>query len=500
MATKDNRIDLQIGPAIAEFRHRLHVVLAGRSFLGLVAAWGFLWGAAALVGRATRLWEDPSPATLAVGLPLLAALAWARARGRLPSDESLIALFDRNNGCGGVLMSYREAGAESWTKTLPQLTAPDLRWRVPPRRLILVVLGWMFAAAVLAVPVQFIVPTGPGALKVDDEVKKLTAELETLKNEEIIPASMAEKLQERLESLKSAGAGDDPSRTWEALDHLEQAAARAAKEGMEKALAETERMARAQQEIEDALRNGLPQDLAMPDLDWDKMNQKGTESARLPTGHGGGQKPDPSEKKDPTKQDLASASQALSAKMNSMMSKFNRLGSGRKLDPKILSRLGALKPLMVIDPSMLGSGSFTLGSGPYTIATSGTFVPGKPGGKTGSSTVLVPVAVPTSGGEGQPGNGGIGRGRGDAPMRFADSTSPEGAKFKEQMLQPNEASKWAESQVVGEAMTAPSADPANAAPSTGGVLQVGQDKSAPATTRVILPRHRSAVKRFFRRD
>ena len=497
------RTDIQTGASslsvIADFRHRLHVVLAGRSFLGLIAAWFFVWGVGALILRATRLVEEPSPVTMVLGIPLMMILAWARARGRVPDDESLIALFDRANDCGGLLMAANVAGADSWAREIPSLAPPDLRWRVPPRRLALVILGGCFAAAVLVIPMRFIVPPGPGVLKVDDEVNALKTELETLANEEIIPASMAEKLQERLDSLKSAGTGDDPARTWEALDHLEQAAARAAKEGLEKAVAETERMARAQQEIEDALRSGLPESVELPDLDWDKMNAKGTESARLPTGHGGGPKPDPGEKKPPTRQDLASASQRLSSKMNSMMSKFNRMGTGRKLDPKLLSRLQGLKPLMVVDPSMFASGTFELGSGPFTIATSGRFVPASPGDKPGSNTVLVPVAVPVDGGEGQPGNGGIDRGRGDAAMRYADSTSPEGAKFQEQVLSPNEASRWAESQVIGEAMTAPQADP-QAGPSTGGALQAGQARNAPATTRVILPRHRATVKRFFRRD
>src|SRR5262249_56253533 len=61
-----------------------------------------------------------------------------------------------------------------------------------------------------------------------------------------------EALEQKLDQLGLEASGEDPAKTWEALDHLNDAVEKAAKEAAEAASARRERLARAE-----ALAEGL---------------------------------------------------------------------------------------------------------------------------------------------------------------------------------------------------------------------------------------------------
>jgi DNA-binding transcriptional ArsR family regulator len=96
-----------------------------------------------------------------------------------------------------------------------------------------------------------------------------------------------------------------------------------------------------------------------------------------------------------------------------------------------------------------------------------------------------------------PGNGGVDRGRGDAPMTWSDGTSERGAKFKEQVLSPSVLAGLKDSQLVGRSLGAPSVEKSGAARS--GALSGASSGGGSAYTQSVLPRHKGAVKRYFER-
>ena len=49
----------------------------------------------------------------------------------------------------------------------------------------------------------------------------MAAGIDVLKEEEIIDSSKTEMLEEKLSQLQEDASGEDPVKTWEALDHLE---------------------------------------------------------------------------------------------------------------------------------------------------------------------------------------------------------------------------------------------------------------------------------------
>ena len=77
--------------------------------------------------------------------------------------------------------------------------------------------------------------------------------------------AQAEALEQKLGQLGREASGDDPVKTWEALDHLEDAVDKAAKAAAESAVAESERLARAEA-LSEALSEGLKAGVNQMDL------------------------------------------------------------------------------------------------------------------------------------------------------------------------------------------------------------------------------------------
>lgn len=73
-----------------------------------------------------------------------------------------------------------------------------------------------------------------------------------MKEAEVIEEAKAEALEQKLDQLAAEASGEDPAKTWEALDHMNDAVEKAAKEAAENANAKQERLAKAE-----ALAEGL---------------------------------------------------------------------------------------------------------------------------------------------------------------------------------------------------------------------------------------------------
>lgn len=96
---------------------------------------------------------------------------------------------------------------------------------------------------------------------------------------------------------------------------------------------------------------------------------------------------------------------------------------------------------------------------------------------------------------GNPGSGGISRGRGDADLTWGDESTLENAKFKESVLPPGMLDKPRD-EVIGLTSAAPETDVAASAPRSAAraATAASGDETWKGTVR---PRHRSVVKRYF---
>ncbi|MBI1373203.1 MAG: hypothetical protein GC159_10770 [Phycisphaera sp.] len=100
---------------------------------------------------------------------------------------------------------------------------------------------------------------------------------------------------------------------------------------------------------------------------------------------------------------------------------------------------------------------------------------------------------------GRPGKGGITRGRGDAPLTWKDPTNEQGAGFKEEVLPASAFNQAKDSQLIGVSSSAPKVAE-DKGPDAASALNGASAGGGSANKQAVLPRHRQAVERYFKRE
>jgi hypothetical protein len=238
--------------AVRTFRRRLAALLLGRQAVGLTALWLFVWGCAVIALRAAA-GVDRLPLLWGLaGLPVCLVFAWLIARRQVPGVAAVRALLDRVGHCGGLLMAGDERPLGAWERELPQVSLPQLRWRAR-RAWGLLLAGAAFTAAAFLLPQRLAALGTNPPLDVGNEVERLAQQLDVLKEEKLLDPARAEDLKQKLDKIREEARGKDPSRTLEALDHLEDLVRKTAQESAEDALRKTEQMSR-EESLAEALR------------------------------------------------------------------------------------------------------------------------------------------------------------------------------------------------------------------------------------------------------
>jgi hypothetical protein len=463
--------------AVRAFLRKATATLALRHALKWSAAWLFFWGLAVLVLRAA-FGADALPLLWGLtALALILAAALVAAVRRRPSAASAYALVDRVFSCGGLVMASSEATLGAWESQVPPLRAPALRWR-DRRTPVLFAAACVFAGASFAVPRWFVAAAAGNPLRVEKEVAALKEQIEALKEEKILPPEQAAEMEERLRQTAEAASGEDPAKTWEALDHLSEVTAKAARASAEEALREAEKLARAE-----ALAGGLANDASKLDSaalaegmkELAKMVDKAAaESAALKEGLSK-KLSEACKSGSLTPGQCGELAKALGECREGLAVSLGRLGDAKLIDAELAGRCASLQP---------GEGA---GEG---LAA---FLKDSAGENAGLSS-LEQINLWLDGG---PGRGGVTRGRGDAPMTWKDPSSKEGTEFKEEALAPG-AGSLKDSRLMGVSVGAPTVEAAGG-PAKSGALNETQSGGGSANTRTVLPRHRGAVQRYFER-
>lgn len=453
--------------SIHRFIRTLSLLLAFRQSLTFVTIWFFIWGAVALVLRAASATPRGRLLWGAAGIAVAVIAAAIVSRRRLPSRDSVRAMLDDRNDCGGLLMAGADADLGTWR--VPEVTLPKLRWR-KARAFGMLAAASAFVLISLLAPVRFVTINAARPMDVSREVENLSAQIEALKEAQVIEEAKAEALEQKLDQLGQEASGEDPAKTWEALDHLNDAVEKAAKEAAEAANARQERLARAE-----ALAEGLT-------AGADQLDSKTMTEAMRTLGE-----------------------------MTREAVKENESLAG-DLSPETLEAIksGSLKAEHLKDLSKaLSQSNSALNQKLSKLSKSGMVNPNALKGgaqanrrdNSGLARFLKENAEKMSVDEATlkwcEGKGGVDRGRGDAAMTWTDGPNEKGARFKEKVLPPSSVAGLNDSQLVGLSASAPTV-------SAGGVAAHGALNSAAsgggsAYTQTILPRHRGAVRRYFDR-
>jgi hypothetical protein len=231
--------------AVRQFSRHLAGLLLFKQALGFATAWLFIWGTTVLALR-SALGTPRLPMLWGLaGLVPCIGIAWLAARRRVPALASVRALLDQQSRSGGLLMAGAEQPLGRWEASLAPVVIPQVRWH--SRR------AWLtLAAAVAFLVLAFLVPqrlaelgSGP-RLEVGKDVEKLAEQIEVLKEEKILEPTRADDLEKQLDKVRDDALGRDPTKTLEALDHLENETKKSAREAAEEAGRKSEKLAQAQ--------------------------------------------------------------------------------------------------------------------------------------------------------------------------------------------------------------------------------------------------------------
>jgi len=391
---------------------------------------------------------------------------------RIPSWSSLNALLDSQNNCGGLLMASDEVDLGFWQARLGSLDAPVLRWRAGKRAAVFT-LAAMFVVVSFIVPQRYMKIASARPLNIGMDVEKLGEQIETLKQEKIVSEEKADEYEQKLEQLKDKASGYDPVKTWEALDHIQQNAKNEAEEAAMSALSQTEAVTKAAGLAEGLYEGGseIKSNVYSEAVSELSAMVKGllSENEHLRNSL------DPNllnacEQGELSSEQLKQLAEALKANKLELSANLRKLCEANLADLKNLKmceRLGqcdvaGLKAFLCQDAN-----SMCIGDALSMCC-------------------------------GNPGRGGISRGRGDAAMTWTEGSSEEDAKFKEQVLPAASLAALKESMTIGVTVEAPTVED-GAASLSGDVLGQAEAGGGEAFRRTILPRHKGAVKRYFER-
>jgi hypothetical protein len=456
--------------ALRSFAQRLDRLLLLRVVVQQMTLWFFIWGVFVLAMKFSRA---PHPEWLALGvfgfIPVACVVA-LRERRRRPAFEKLRANYDRLNACGGVIMSEETADMSAWLSHLPAAAVPKFYWR-SGRALFFLCVAALFAATALLLPERLAVFGKSRALEIGQLVGQLQTEVQTLAQEKILPEQKADDLQKQLSQLEKDSSGVDPDKTWEALDHIKQSNSDKANEAAEEAVQKTESLTEAEtlaKAMEQAAENGMePATASQAAQDLASL----LNAAKLEEGILNGKIPPEllQNLNGLNKEQMEKLVNALELNKGAMSMTMSNLANLKMIDPAALAKL-----------QNAGHGSDIAGLALYLSECNGNC----------KSEFLFSWLLKR--GRGGPGGGGP-----EAPMDWDNNTSEDNLKFQAHALPPSQ--HLEDAQMVGVSKAAPELAKNDIAVEHG-ALDNAVAAGGSGHAQVILPEHRQAVQKFFKRD
>ena len=468
---------------VSRVRSRLAGVLAARQAVFYLTGFLFACGVAVVVVRQIG---SVDRSVLSWGLlgaaPAVAIGAWMGLR-RLPTRPTIHAMIDQHNRCGGLLVAEAEADTSAWSCTIGPLSGLSVRWACG-RGLGAMLVGLVFVAGAFAMPGHLVSPS-PSPLDVSRQVDELREQIDLLAVEQIIEEPDAHELRERVAEVGQQARGQDPAKTWEAIDHLNDLVAREADEAAEQALRMSQQLQEART-LDDAITRGG--DAMNPQLRQQAMAELAQQleslaelSPQMPSG-------------------------PLDAKMlDQLAAQARELGldaqQAKELAEMLAGQQEKIKELMqrltdagMIDPDRLSqciACDKVDGDGLAQFLAE----QGGQGGQGGQGTEKMGVLLSAF----CAGRGGTDQDGGLTDMTWRNATTEDGAGFVPEVLPPSSLEAMLNSHTLGTSQRNPETD-AEAPGSSGGALTGARAGGGSGTTQQILPRHRQAVRDYFERE
>lgn len=378
--------------------------------------------------------------------------------------------MDRQAGLGGLLMAQGQTDIGVWQQRIGALELPPLRWQWR-RGVIMLLAAGALATFVALAPQRYLLPTAAPPRSIEAQVHKLADEIQLLAQEKLLPQDKAKTMEQTIEQVQHGANSEDPARTLEALDHLEQELAQVASQASEQAAKAAqaaekakdlaEAMAQADSKLSAEMKTQAAKELA----ELTRKAAEGNEELSKKFGDAAGQALDKGQIDPKQAKELA---EALDKAQQQEMEQLERLCKAGLADAELLQ---ACK-----EACQQG------GANELAEAL-----------KDAKSAEEVADLVERNG---SPGKGGVDRGRGDAAITWQNEASSKDVQFKEKPLTPAAIASMKEGKTVGQSASDPT-NPKGAEVSSGGGLSSGSSDASSAHKQVVLPRHRQTVQKYF---
>jgi NADH dehydrogenase/NADH:ubiquinone oxidoreductase subunit G len=212
----------RVEESLCELRGRLSFSIFADAWLSFAIIAVFTGGFVLLVchsaGTTSTLFERVVLG-LSFALPPLSA-AIARRR-KLPEKNELTKILAAQNGMAvsGLLASYGEMDIKEWRDAPFSTAVPSIKITYRKRPAILAI-GVLFLFGSLVVPKMLPDSVNSHGLDISGDREELEERIEMMREENIIEEKKAEELERQLKEIATQAEGDDPEKSWEALDHL----------------------------------------------------------------------------------------------------------------------------------------------------------------------------------------------------------------------------------------------------------------------------------------
>lgn len=386
-------------------------------------------------------------------------------------------------------MAAGEQPLGGWENRLNSVSLPRLKWR-SSRAWGLMALSVTFAAICLFLPIKYVSVNAGRSMDVGKEAETIAAQIEMLKEEQIITEAKAEELKGKLDQLADEAAGEDPAKTWEALDHLANSVEKAAKDAAANAATKQEQLEKAEALAEGVMAGSDQMDAQLMTEAMQTLSTMMQGAMKDNEALAGQLSPETQEaikngslNSDQLKE-VANALGQSRQKLNQQLSKLSQTGMNRgNINPNSLKGGASASKR---DNSGL-SKFLKENAQKMSVADAvGQWCEGNGNGKD------CPPGQNCPGGK-----GGVSRGRGDAAMTWTEGSDESNAKFKEKALPPGAVAGLQDSQLVGLSASAPEIQKGNLA--AHGALNGSAAGGGSAYTQTVLPKHKGAVKKYFDR-
>lgn len=387
--------------------------------------------------------------------------------------SALYAIIDGKNNFGGLLMASEEIPLDKeWiqriSETIPLRVKSDMR---KPFWTILASLAFCTGAMYLPLPETPVF--GTTHMDVKERIDEIKNRIDNISTNQIIEEERANELKDELNEIMASADAKDPTKTWEAIDSIEN-------KSVSEMIKAAETIAATDAALDDAqdILDDISESMAKGEQSAIQRD-KSMELAQILENKFG--------------QDMAGLE--MTPEMREALKNFKLTDQQMKDLMNILSKaqmannlkLEDLKKLKFIDPANLKFREGGEGSEDCTNALLLAL----------STTGMGGTENPDDASSGLPGRGGRDRGRGDAPMTWQDKISEENFKFTEKTLPPPKSGDFDRASTIMETYVAPKTDTASS-PSAPGSLKVAENGSV-SHQQVVFPEHRKSVTKYFSR-